>query len=115
MSEKGSEQRQFDRVDFREPVQYQIGDGQTFIGCLGHDIGEGGIRVNWVDFIPINTELQLNIKLTDENMADLKGKVVWVQQIPFSDQFQIGVKFLEDNVSPKAKEVIHQYIQSHRF
>ena len=114
MSDRVNERRQFGRVDFREPIQFRIGE-QKIIGCLAQDISDGGIKVNSFEFLPLNTEIQLNIQLKDEDAADLAGKVVWIQQVPFSDQFQIGVKFLADKESPKTQELIHRHLQSRRF
>jgi len=89
----GKERRQFNRVMLDEPVRYQLKDPAQFGGCISCDIGKGGIRININDFIPLNTELALEVQLSSEQIVDRRGKVVWVEKLRFSDRYQAGIEF----------------------
>src|SRR3989338_4836688 len=88
------EKRRFPRAQFHEAVHYQLKDESKFGGCLASDIGEGGIQVSLNDFVPINTELVLQMKLGRlARVVDLTGRVAWLQRVPFSDRYQVGLEF----------------------
>ncbi len=106
------EKRRFRRVRFSEPVHYQLKETSRFGGCLSLDISEGGMKINFDDFIPLNTEIALQLKLTGiPRIIDLLGKVVWLQQVPFSERYHVGLRFEQsDHVS---HEEIREYIRSY--
>ena len=113
---KDEEKRKFRRVDFREPINYQFSAGKDFGGCLSCDLSKGGIRVSFNGFIPLGTEVTINIKLPQApGFINIRGKVAWVRQLPFSDRYQVGLKFEESNVSLKAKENIAGYVKTRHF
>ncbi len=87
------ERRQFSRIRLDEPVRYQLKDPTQFGGCLSCDIGAGGIRISVNDFIPLNTELALQVHLSSKRVVDRKGRVVWVEKFRFADRYQAGVEF----------------------
>ena len=106
------DRRRFTRVFFREPVQYHFHESGRFGGCLAGDISEGGIRVNFNDFIPLGKEIRLEIFVTMYRMIECIGRVVWVQKLPFSDRYQAGVEFIDSDSSADVKNSIRQLVSS---
>ncbi len=111
------EKRKSPRFSFREAVSYQLYQTpQKFGGCLAYDIGEGGAKINFQDFIPLGTEVTLQVRLGQKStsrMIDIVGRVVWVIRIPFSDYYQVGVKFIDSIPNLKPKEGIGQYLKAY--
>ncbi len=112
--ESAKEKRVEPRVSFDESVQFQFKDPQKFGGCLACDISESGIRVYVNDFIPLNTELMLQMQLPSKNMVDCVGRVVWVTEVPYSSRYQAGLEFVNNEASHETKKEIGQYIQSQK-
>jgi len=90
------DKRQFRRMVHSEPVQYQFKDPSQFGGCVAKDLSEGGVRIRINDFVPLNTELTLKIRLADENIVECTGRVVWVEKSRFGDSYQAGLMFSGD-------------------
>ena len=109
-----AEKRRFKRVQFRDPVKYHFRDISNFGGCLAYDISEGGMRINFFDFVPVNTEMNFQLKLSSiPKLIDVTGRVVWLQQVPYSDRYQIGLQFTEPDTL--SREEIRSYVKSHHF
>ena len=107
------EKRRFPRARFRDPVNYHTGEASGFGGCLAFDISEGGIKVNFNDFLPINTEMILQMKLNKvSRIVEANARVVWVQQVAYSDQYQMGLQFTKSD--PISQEEIRSYVKSHQ-
>ena len=104
------ERRRFPRFPFREPIQYQLKNSHRFGGCLAGDISEGGIRVNFNDFIPLDTHIIVQVFLTMGRMVECIGRVVWVQKLPFSDRYQAGLEFIDSDSSAEAKKEIRHFV-----
>ncbi|MDO8581168.1 MAG: PilZ domain-containing protein [Candidatus Omnitrophota bacterium] len=92
-SVESSDRRNNQRINFREPVQYQGKDLCFFGGTLSYDLSEGGIRLSLPDFIPLDTEIFLKIPLDREKVVDRTGRVVWVQKVLSMDRYQAGIRF----------------------
>ena len=86
--------RQYPRLPFKEAVAYQAGDSPSS-GSLSGDISEGGVRLTVKEFIPLNTILNLNIRLSDPTrVVPTKGRVVWVREDPDGERFDVGIEFI---------------------
>jgi len=94
---QGYEKRQFRRAFHSGSVQYQFKDPSQFGGCVSKDLSEGGLRVRLNNFVPLNTELTLTVRLVDENIVECVGRVVWVEKSRFGEYYQAGLKFAEDD------------------
>ena len=77
------ERRSFYRVHSAQPVRFQLKDPKQFGGCLSCDLSQGGIRVQLSDFIPLNSEMTLQIQLSDESVVDYPCRVAWVEKNRF--------------------------------
>ncbi|MFA5087448.1 MAG: PilZ domain-containing protein [Candidatus Omnitrophota bacterium] len=108
------ERRKYRRVEFKEPLQYQTQDGDSLEGSLACDIGEGGVRFNADDFIPLNSELAVQMEIEPQNVVALRGRVAWVQLVPHSDRYQVGLEFDGSESCAESREKIHQYVASLR-
>jgi len=109
-----SERRQYTRYIHKEPVQFQFKDPRSYGGCLSYDLGQGGIRIHLTDFVPLNTEIILRIKLDEENVVDCSGYVTWVEKIRFGDYYQAGLKFVGDDAAAEVQKMINQFLDAHR-
>ena len=101
-------QRKFVRVPYKEAVQFQTKDQRVFGGCLSQDLSEGGIRVNFNEFVPLDTELMLQVKLNTGELAETMGKVVWVSKLPHTEKYQLGLQFEKLEASPASQRLIHK-------
>lgn len=108
-----TDKRRFARARFQEAVGYQLKEVSHFGGCLACDISEGGLRVHFNDFIPIGSEVLLQMKLRSASKVfDLVGQVKWLQRVPYSDRYQMGLEFVKaDSVS---QEEIRRFVKSQR-
>ena len=108
------EKRRFQRVEFREPVRYHLKNDSTFGGCLAYDLSEGGMRINFNEFVPVNSEMILNATLPHANkVVDIKGRVAWLRQVPYSDRYHVGIEFTA--LDPVSHEELRTYVQARRF
>ena len=107
---EGHERRRHKRLKFSESVQFQHRDPSQYGGCLSKDISEGGIRLNFSDFVPIDTELVLSVNLAKDKMIDCMGRVVWVERVPFSEQYHVGIEFTESDSLFDSRQEIHKMI-----
>ena len=106
------EKRRYRRVAYQEAIHYQFPERTKFGGCLSKDISIGGIQLNFNDFVPVNTDLTVSVKIKDiPKIIDVSGRVVWVKQVPYSDRYKLGLEFT--NTKPFTVESIHSYVVSH--
>lgn len=106
-----SERRNFKRFRLAQPVQCRLNDLESEHGSLSCDISEGGIRLNIAQFLPLNAEIPLQIKLDAERIFECRGRVMWIQRIPFSERYQAGLEFIKDEDFIHASHRIQDWIQ----
>ena len=106
------ERRRHKRVAFREPVQYHLPIQSNHGGCLAADISEGGIRINFNDFVPLDSEMIFQVFLSATKAVRCVGRVMWVQKLPFSDRYQAGLKFSDDDATTDSNGKLRQFIGS---
>ena len=107
------EKRIFQRVNFKEPISYLFTDPDDDAGgCLGADISEGGLCVNFNRFVRPNTDMVFKFRLSGiPAVLMAKGHVAWAHRIPYSDRYQVGVEFEDTNT--EVRKDICQYVGSH--
>ena len=110
---KVDERRSFYRVHSARAVRFQLKDPQQFGGCLSCDLSQGGIRVQFGDFVPLNTEMTLQIQLSDESVVDCPCRVAWVEKNRFGDRYQAGLEFSGRESNPDFQRKIHNFLSSH--
>lgn len=106
------EKRLFRRVSCSQPVHFQFKDPSRFGGCLSRDLSEGGIQINLNDFVPLGTELILQIQLAPEKAVECVGRVVWVRGLPLMDRYQAGLEFLQSGFLWDSRKEIRGLMQS---
>jgi c-di-GMP-binding flagellar brake protein YcgR len=107
-----AERRNFKRIRFDQPVQFQFKDPSCWGGCLSRDISEGGIRVNSSGFVPLHTELILRIQLAAERVVEGVAHVVWVAKLPWMDRYRLGLEFEPSDSLWEFRKEISRVIQS---
>ncbi len=106
-----AEKRRYRRIPLRQPVQFQSTNCGVEGGALSCDLGEGGARVDMYEFVPLNTELTLQIRLALERVIEYVGRVVWIRKFPFADRYQVGLEFSGDKTFLAAKRQLHDFIE----
>jgi len=104
------ERRVAKRIIFREAVRYELKDPAHFRGSTAYDLSETGVRLRLTEFIPVNTEILMNIQLRDGSYYEYLGRISWISQIPFMDQYQAGVEFSKSDSLMDSKRKIIQLI-----
>ena len=107
---KSEDKRQFRRMIHSEPVQYQFNDPSRFGGCVSKDLSGGGVRILLNDFIPLNTELSLKIRLAGDSIIECIGRVVWVEKSRFEETYQTGLDFSQDESSSSNQKKIYGFL-----
>ena len=82
--------RQFKRMRLSESVKIHFKDQPEPSGSLSCDISEGGVKINYHDFIPINTEVGLEVTMEDLSVIQCTGRVVWVQKMPHAEHVRLS-------------------------
>ena len=106
-----AEKRRYKRVPLRQPVQLQFTDLGPEEGSLSCDLSEGGVCVDLFDFVPLNTELTLRVRLAGEKIVEYVGRVAWIRKFPFADRYQAGLEFSGDKTFLAAKRQLHEFIE----
>ena len=101
-----SEKRKFLRVFFKKAASYQLKNSQGFGGCLASDIGEGGIKIYFNDFVPLGTEKP------SFPLMNLSGRVVWIARDPHFDLYQMGLEFVDTSSRVNISQEIRAYVRS---
>jgi Tfp pilus assembly protein PilZ len=104
-----TDKRSFRRHSLKEAVRVQFKDPTETVGSLSCDISEGGVKISCNDFIPLGTEVELQVKLSDLQVVYCTGCVVWIQKVPHCDRYQAGLEFTDDSLIFDARSRIHFY------
>lgn len=93
--EQGADKRKFKRMDARLEVSYsKIGPGSgAYAGALSYDISCGGLRIKLPECIPVNTKLEVEIKIAATFPITSVAHVKWIIKEPYNDQYQAGIQF----------------------
>ena len=110
--QESSERREFKRFRLAQPVQCRLNDLEPEQGALSCDISRGGIRLNINNFLPLNTEISLQINLSPARVVECRGRVLWIQRIPFSERYQAGLEFIQEEDFVYTGQKIQDWIQS---
>lgn len=71
--------------------------------ALTKDISVGGIRLLTEKYLPVGTELRMELALLDSNkVINLIGKVIWINCLYENELYEMGIEFLE---TPSGKTV----------
>lgn len=111
--EVAEERRIAQRVNFREAVRYELTDPSYFKGCVAYDLSETGVRLRLTEFLPVNTEVVLNLTLQSGQSVECMGRIVWISQIPFMDHYQAGVEFSNPELLFDARKQIKRFVACH--
>ena len=106
------EKRQFHRVHRAQAVRFQLKDPSQFGGCLSCDLSQGGVRVQFNEFVPLNTEMTLQIQLSDESIVECPCRVAWVEKNRFGDRYQAGLEFIQGESILNSQRKIHGFLSA---
>jgi hypothetical protein len=108
------EKRHYQRIRFREPLQYWLPKKPHVMGTITSDIGPGGVCFSSEEFIPLHSEVNFSVGLRPERHVDILGRVAWVQQIPHAERYQIGVEFEDSPFVQMLRKEIDQLIKLYK-
>lgn len=106
-----AEKRQYKRVQFRQPIQFRSKNDAFVGGSLACDLSEGGMRVSLYDFIPLGTELILELRMNVEKVIEYFGRVVWVRKCAYADRYEIGLEFSSEKSFLPSRRQLHEFIK----
>lgn len=109
------EQRRNERFEFKQPVSFQIQKEMEWDGALSSNLSKGGICLIVNDFVPLNTEVNLQFHLDKNHVVELTARVVRVEHMPFSERYRVAVEFKEPLSFSKDILEAHQHPVSRRF
>lgn len=92
----GREKRRHRRVTGDFPLKYRTLEDNPYSGGFTRNIAEGGVRFIGHRFIPLATNLTLNLSLpTTARRLNALGKVVWIRKVPTGERYEIGLEFID--------------------
>ncbi len=63
--------------------------------ALTRDLSVDGMRILTEKFLPIETEIQMEIELLDSNkLINLNGKVIWISSLYEDELYEVGIEFI---------------------
>jgi Tfp pilus assembly protein PilZ len=78
---------------------------------LSKDISKSGIRIQTNIFLPVNTQLKIEVTLKDPpQMITAFAKVIWIKRFSTNDFCEAGLKFF--NTSNEMIQQLEDYISS---
>lgn len=112
MKESSREKRRYRRFPCNLPLQYRAFGPDTpgNKGGFTRDIAEGGIRFVANRFIPVATNLTLDVNLsTTPQHLKATSKVVWVRKLREGDRYEVGLEFTEisDDDRRRVRTITH--------
>ena len=110
--EEVNQKRLFERSKFNGAVQFQYKGRPYYGGTIANDLSEDGIRINLHDFVPLNTELNLQVQQEAQKFIECIGRVVWIEQLAYSERFRAGLQFTGSFLNAGPKNEIRQYLSS---
>jgi len=103
-----SEKRRSKRYSCSVPVDSK-GTG-VFAGSQAVDISKGGAGIIVSNFIPIDTEMPVEIDITPEGEPILAvGKVQWIRELSQKDSYRVGISF--DDVKAGSKSRLRKFFK----
>ena len=97
-----AEKRKSERFDCSVPIEGK--EGSVFAESQTVDISGGGVGFISRKFIPVNTEMAVEIALTPKSDPLLTlGKVKWVQQLSNPPRYRVGMVFEESSAGLKSQ------------
>ncbi len=106
------ERRTCQRAILKDAVRFRPRNSENTEGSLSCDISESGVKISCGKFIPLNTELVLEINLGAGCIVDFVGRVVWISRMPFSERYQMGIQFIEEGSVQSSVGKIRSFVQS---
>ena len=104
------EKRLFRRVNHSESVHFQFKDPAHFGGSLSCDLSEGGVRIRLNEFVPLHTELALDVRLRGEHVVHCIGHVVWIEKARFGDSYYAGLAFSKSDSLLMSQQSIGKFL-----
>ena len=102
------EKRRTARLDCRVPVLCK--KGTIFDNSQTVDIGEQGIGFFSQRFIPVDTNMVLEIALSPKADPLLTvGTVKWIQKVGYMDKYRVGMEF--SDISEGVKGRLSKYLK----
>ncbi|MDP2653892.1 MAG: PilZ domain-containing protein [Candidatus Omnitrophota bacterium] len=113
--EVNEDKRRYQRVSFREPVLVSILPETASHGHLSCDLSEGGLRMYFDDFVPLESRVAVSVPVDVDRKVNVLGRVAWIQRVPHAETYQVGVEFSARPDDVIARNEIRKYIQIMKF
>ena len=94
--------RRTSRYDCAVPVESK--KGTAFDDSLTIDISSGGVGLISEKYIPIDTQMAVEIALTPESDPFVTmGRVKWIRQLPDLHHYRVGMAFSESPTALRSR------------
>lgn len=100
--------RQFQRLNLKSTLRYQVRGTKEFDNAISDNISLGGLSLVNSRFLPPETVLMLEMNMFSR-MFNFIAKVVWSRPLPHSDRYKLGVQFAE--IDPVTKQQLSDFLK----
>jgi c-di-GMP-binding flagellar brake protein YcgR len=102
------EKRNFARINFRNPLHFQVLDTKEIGDTVTDNISLGGIGFISQEFLTPENTILLECNLFSR-FFKTTGRIAWSSPMLHSDRYRVGVEFQE--LEPKARKDLTDYIE----
>ena len=89
----GEERRKAQRTRTYRPVRLRIPGTLHVIETLTRDLTADGMRCLSPSVVPVDTDVEIELKVAAGEELVFRGQAVWFRTIPESEQFDLGISF----------------------
>lgn len=108
--DKPPQPRRFIRTRYNQPVHLKTALGGEALGAAGCDLSQGGIKLYVSEFIPVGTELGIELQFGPQHqVTEICGIVRWISEMPGGDRYQIGLEFFESALQQRKRIAQHVF------
>jgi c-di-GMP-binding flagellar brake protein YcgR len=102
------EKRHSSRINFRNPLHFQILDTKEIGDTVTDNISLGGIGFISQKFLAPENAILLECNLFSRFFKTI-GRIAWSSSLPHSDRYRVGVEF--QKLEPKARKDLTDYME----
>lgn len=99
------------KEELKLSVNYYGGEGigKKILQVISKDISASGVKIRTPDFVPVGTELNLEIVLPNpRKLLEIRGLCRWIQEAEGVAMYEMGIEF--QNLSRDGAIALQEYI-----
>lgn len=112
MAKRIKERRRHVRIPMVNVMRVRLDEDSDFYPCMLVDLSARGARILSQFRITIGDEMELLIPLsTEEEVQNIKGKIVWTQEMDLMKEYNFGVEYMGGVEFNYVNENIRDFIE----